>query len=1103
MYFKKLELVGFKSFMDKTTLNFEPGVTAIVGPNGCGKSNIFDAIRWVLGEQSVKSLRGSQMEDVIFNGTDAKQPLNMAEVSLTFDNENKFFPVEHKEVMITRRIFRSGESEYQLNKAQVRLKDILDLLMGTGIGAESYSLVAQGKIDLILSSRPEDRRLVFDEAAGITKYKAQKKDALRKLEETQQNLLRVSDIIAEVKRSIGYLERQANKARRFQEVFGELKSKEICLSTFQIGKLKQAKDEICGQLQSLKDKEEQLQQMIGEAVQNIEEKNRQLNSRKENTAVLKNQILQLENTVSSDKQHVNFNKERIAELENTMKYLESQVEHISGRVIQDEEKLRKLREEELAIRKNIDEKTVLLKEKEGLLNELLVSTKQAQDTITKAKKMVLELATKASHLKNEITEITSKKNILQARKKRLEVEKAKIGEERLSAEVILTSLVAELRQIEETLQGFQLQLSEVNKELSQETVLLERINADLIDLERKKLTLQSHKEFLQKLKTQYESIDTSMNALIYLDRLPQEKISGLVIKIKDYIQTQGAQEGLNEAVNIKLSGEAKPIDLDTQRVEERIQQIEQSIFALNQTKQAKETLSEELRQKMQDLQQKIQEQEKALGNKRAIHQATSEQFNKIREEEDIVIIESQDVHRELAVLEEQLIQLETNAGSLDKEQRTQEALIHQEQDRTSANAASKEEILVFITRIKTELEVQLKRLNTEDSTIKMVEETYQQNKESFKGLKYQIEETIRKQGLLESEIKTLEGNIDRQQKNIQYQITQLKEEEKLSENAALELDVIVKQIEEKKRELQSAKDEVYSLQMEEKDLDFKYCNIKERILQAYKVDIDTALADIGQQTGEEKPSLENKMVCCEQNTEVETQEEIKEEALCEDIKSLRSKIDSYGSVNLVAIEEYDELKKRYDFLTQQQNDLNSAKESIHDAINKINRTTRKMFMETFERLAEEFRNHFRLLFNGGDAKIFLVDEQDPLESGIEIICRPPGKKLQNVLLLSGGEKSLAASALIFAIFKVKPAPFCILDEIDAALDESNVDRFSRLLQEFTKTSQFIVITHNKKTIVNANVMYGITMVESGVSRIVSVKFSGHKDKAKDMEPAVV
>ncbi len=313
MYFKKLELVGFKSFLEKTTLNFEPGITAVVGPNGCGKSNIFDAIRWVLGEQSIKSLRGSEMQDVIFNGTDSKEPLSMAEVSLTFDNDTKFFAVDHNEVVITRRIFRSGESEYLLNKTLVRLKDILDLLMGTGIGAENYSLVEQGKICLILTSRPKDRRLIFDEAAGITKYKVQKKEALRRLDETEQNLLRVNDIIAEVKRQIGSLERQATRARRYKEIFEELKQKEINLSFFQRNELILEKNNIINQLNELEVTENRLLNIIQEHESKVSTHRSDLKEMEDNIMAIKNQILNFDNLILSNEERISFNKEKSAE----------------------------------------------------------------------------------------------------------------------------------------------------------------------------------------------------------------------------------------------------------------------------------------------------------------------------------------------------------------------------------------------------------------------------------------------------------------------------------------------------------------------------------------------------------------------------------------------------------------------------------------------------------------------------------------------------------------------------------------------------------------------------------------------------------------------
>jgi chromosome segregation protein len=412
---------------------------------------------------------------------------------------------------------------------------------------------------------------------------------------------------------------------------------------------------------------------------------------------------------------------------------------------------------------------------------------------------------------------------------------------------------------------------------------------------------------------------------------------------------------------------------------------------------------------------------------------------------------------------------------LEGQEKKNEDLITAEQNNINSNNSLKEGVIVTITQTKAEAEALNKRIISDQATIAILEDTYRQDKEALLNLREQKESANAKRLSLESEIKDLEENIRRSSEDIEKQRRNLKEIEARYVAILNGTSEIVKKIEMDKKEADNIKNKFYQLQMQAKEIEFKYLGIKDRILQGYKVDLDT-LGD-------------NAL-------------EADQDALDTEIEAMKEKLDSYGTVNLVAIEEYDELKKRYDFLTQQQNDLLAAKESLHDAILKLNKTTKQMFLETFEKVSVEFRNYFRLLFNGGDAQVFLIDEQDPLESGIEIICRPPGKKLQNVLLLSGGEKTMSAIALIFAIFKVKPTPFCVLDEIDAALDEANIDRFARLLQEFTKGSQFIVITHNKKTIANADVMYGITMEESGVSKIISVKFS-QANPSEDSNPQAV
>ncbi|MCX5708444.1 MAG: AAA family ATPase [Candidatus Omnitrophica bacterium] len=1113
MYFKSLEIVGFKSFMDKTILNFEPGITAIVGPNGCGKSNIFDSIRWVLGEQSAKSLRGSQMEDVIFNGTDTKQPLGMAEVSLTFDNSLKHFPVDNDEVMITRRIFRSGESEYLLNKAQVRLKDIVDMLLGTGIGAESYSIIAQGKIDLILSSRPEERRQVFDEASGITKYKSQKREAIRRLEETEQNLLRLNDIIIEVKRSIGYLERQANKARRYQSAFANLKDKETNLAYLQKNKLIEEKEKVTIELSSLRGREENLQAEIRQQESGISQRNDEIRTLENSINQIKSNIQSLENQIQSNTQHINFNQERIKELDSTKAYLESQIVQTRERLAQDEEKLNKFKEEYSLIRQSFEDKTKVLKSNEEQLNSLIQAIKNSADNISKAKRSILDLATRAAQVRNEITEFSSKQQVYLARSKRLELEKAKIGEERFQVEANLNSLNSDLLEMEKVYAVLTDELSSMKSVLDEKTQFFTQASREIEEMEKRKLSLESQKEFLEKLKSQYEDISESMNAVIYLDKIPVENINGLVIKVSP---DPGPADPAQPA-GFKLHGEAKPIDLDAQKVKEKLAQVEESLTVLKGNKAILENEIARINGQINELNNKEQDQEMALANKRTVHQTVIEQYNKVKQEEEIILLELSDLTGEMSEQEAKLKSSQERLLSVEEENKAVEAGIRAEQESITFNSQLKEDVLVGLAQVKTEVENLNLRLSSEGETLKMLEDAASASRNDILSLENKVQETINRQQGLSLQIKDLEDKIIVSGKDIESQTNELQITEKKHIEFRDSISDVLKAIEENRSTLETLKEKAYQIQMLEKDLDFKYQSMKERLFTAYKIDLDTVTAPAA--ANENPVPAQEPVVNPPDSCEAQAQtapvlipaaqaqpaEFITDEnLLSSDIEKLKEKVDSYGTVNLVAIEEYDELKKRYDFLNQQQNDLVTAKDSLQDAIRKINHTTKKMFLETFERVREEFRLYFKTLFNGGDAQVYLIDENDPLESGIEIICRPPGKKLQNVLLLSGGEKSMSAIALIFAIFKVKPAPFCVLDEIDAALDEANVERFGRVLQEFASTSQFIVVTHNKRTIANAGVMYGITMQESGVSKIVSVKFSQSKPEAqKDKEPQPV
>lgn len=1062
MLLKKLEIVGFKSFFNKTVLHFEPGVTAVVGPNGCGKSNIFDAMRWVLGEQSVKSLRGSDMQDVIFNGTDNKEPVSMAEVSLTFDNSQKYFSVEYDEVIVTRRLFRSGESEYLLNKTTARLKDILDIFMGTGIGSESYSLIQQGKIDLVLSSKPEERRMVFDEAAGITKYKSQKKEALRRLEDTEQNLLRVNDIITEVKRQISSLERQANKARRYKETFDELKDKEINYACFQKKAILEEKDSIINKLRSLEELQAGLLKTIQQEESAISNRQDEVRALEAEIMSLKDKILNLNNALTNNRSRIDFNKEKIAECIESREYLGGQASQIKNRLEADEEKLNNVRNEYQQIKDNIEKKTKELQEKELNLNNLNSSMRLSLDSIACAKKNIVDLAAQIASTKNSINETTSQKQVFIARQKRLELEHAKVREEKAVAEDNLNSASQELNTLENAFKSLGSSLDESKNRHENELASLAQLNSQIQDLERYLLSLMSQKEFLENLKARYEDINESMNATIYLDKPPSELANGFVIKIKSREEEK------------KFVGEAKPIDLDAQKITALISETQVKLDVLASEKSQKESAISSLEKVLSAVQDELRSQEITIANKKAVFDKVQEQFNRIKEEEDLILLELSDLVQELTALDARSSQISVALSELEVRNRHEEETITNEQNSISVGSKLKEDTLVSIAQLRTELKGLNDRFVSDESTFKILEDSYNQDKQNLDNIYVQINELQNKEAALNTQIEDVLKANEGLLLDIEAENNNLKEEEAVYRQISSSTSDVVKKIEERRRQLDIYKNDLYELQMHDKDIDFKYASMKERLSQGYKVDLDV-LSD--------------------------TQELVDAQSLLGQIEQLRSRIDSYGTVNLVAIEEYDELKKRYDFLNQQHMDLTASKESIHDAIQKINRTTRKMFVETFEKVRVEFRNYFRLLFNGGDAQLFLIDEQDPLESGIEIICRPPGKKLQNVLLLSGGEKSMAAIALIFAIFKIKPSPFCVLDEIDAALDEANVDRFGRILQEFIATSQFIVITHNKKTIANANVMYGITMEESGVSKIVSVKFAQNKATIEDKAAA--
>ncbi|MDP8259635.1 MAG: AAA family ATPase [Candidatus Gygaella obscura] len=1065
MYFKRLEINGFKSFADRTVLNFEPGITAIVGPNGCGKSNIFDSIRWVLGEQSVKALRGTEMSDVIFNGTDKREALNYAEVSFTLSNETKILPIEYEEVEVTRRIYRSGESEYFINKTQVRLKDIQALLAGTGIGSEAYSLVEQGKIDLILSSKPEDRRLVFDEASGITRYKSQKREAIRKLKDTEDNLLRLNDIIIEVKRQIGSLERQANKARRYQQMFNELKVKETDLAAIKLNIFKTKNNGLEGEIAQAQSSIDNVDSQEGILKNNLTEKQKQLASIEESIDEIRSKIQEIDGSITLNKQQITMNEERKLEVNKRLNVIALQKEQLKETRSPEEEKLNSLKRDLDQINVFVAEKENLLKIKEEQQVEIDKIIHSARTKISQSKARVMEMAVSNANINNSLNDLSSQIQTALARKKRLEIEKLKSEEERKAIQFQFDELDREFNSIKEKFDLEQGELNTLKNTINDKHNSLNMLKEKLQDLEKQLSSLKTQRDFLNELKLKYDEIPQAFKAVVLLEDRPSENITGILAKIENISENPDS----GNEFKFKAFAQAKPIPMDTRDIDLKIVSTEEEIALITSEITNFEEELKNLNARMQEKIDSIHNYEIELNKKNTLRNEVKSNLEKIVQEVELVVIELEDTNKLNQELNQKYNSLKEELASLQMQIDDNNHIVESSQKQIEDSTKILQENEVLIAECKTELQGVDKRVESLKESIVIVQRSLTQNEQSSNNLT--DEESALDKRIIdidEGNVKIENSIVDAKKESDELGLS-LSDDRKLQEEVNQLLKSCYEEISAFQNEIEDHRNNLHELRLNEQKIGYEKDSLRQTMLQSYQINID----------------------------DIDMNKDLPEEsALLIEIEPIKNRLGNYGNVNLVAIDEYDELKKRYDFLIQQQEDLNQAKDSLREAITKINRTTRKMFIETFERIREEFKKHFKLLFGGGSADLYLSDPDNVLESGIEIVCRPPGKKLQNVLLLSGGEKSMAAIALLFSLFKVKPSPFCILDEIDAALDESNVGRYGQMVKDFSHQSQFIIITHNKKTIVNANVMYGITMQNSGISNIVSVKLSDHDNESK-------
>ncbi|MDP8263901.1 MAG: hypothetical protein P9M12_00285 [Candidatus Aceula lacicola] len=1129
MYLKRLEIFGFKSFADKTVLNFEPGITAVVGPNGCGKSNVFDSIRWVLGEQSIKELRGSSREDVIFNGTNKRAPLNFAEVSLTFSNENKVFPIEYDEVTVSRRLFRSGESEYLLNKTPVRLKDILELFMGTGVGAEAYSLVQQGKVDLIVSARPDDRRLIFDEAAGITKYKSKKREALNKLKDTENNLLRSNDIIIEVKRQISSIERQAKKAQRYKEGYERLKVLEFIFSEYQLSTFGERRDELQNSLNDFQAEEQALHNQLEVLNGRLSQENNFISELDEKANELHRENIKVENQIEMENRQIGFNEERIESIDTNEVKIEEQKNQLKERCRTQEEKINSLKESFQTLKETIIRNVETVATRKDYLAQIEGDIRNNKNGIKQEEEVILERSTSQVHLKNESTEIMKNFQGALARKRRLDLENNKVNLEKEAIDNKLRSVSEDIDRCSEKIDDLKTNRESKQDALNEIKQRFSVLEKTISELENSKLSLISKREFIEDMRAQYENTsDPVAQGTLLTSQPPLEEIKGIIGKIKGVVKCDEARQRVlaEHFQNAQAQGlyevscETKFIELDPEQITSKIEELTSQIARYIEEKNSMADQVARQEDEINHVNLDIHQQERELSRFEADKNNILDESSKLLDELNIISQELTEAKESLNDLKNREDNLTEQLNLVDDEINQLKARIKQRQDEIVGKSEQRESVVVEIAQLQTELESSREQEEGQEENLRIFEETFNGGVEELRRLESEaFERQAKKREHLQSsdQIRFKIQELEMKKQNLKEALTAY---DRQKEDVYSRISEMRPQIREVEENLEEIRNDAHNRELKKQELSFGEQSLKDKLSQAYKIDFDEVLnlsiddiessddfqnvelSTYGLEQDEEQINLQKR------KTEIkefkikleEMKKEVEAQGLKEEIDQLKKKCESFGTVNLVAIEEYEELRQRFEFLTKQQSDLLEAKDSLHQTINKINRTTRQLFIDTFTKVSEEFRIYFRMLFGGGEADLVLVDPENVLESGIDIIAKPPGKKLQNISLLSGGEKTMAAIALIFAVFKVKPSPFCVLDEIDAALDESNVGRYSYLLQEFSKIAQFIVITHNKKTINCSDVMYGVTMQERGVSKIVSVRLSEDEAPKQVREP---
>ena len=1185
MYLKRVEIYGFKSFADKIQLEFEEGITAIVGPNGSGKSNIADAIRWVLGEQSVKSLRGNKMEDVIFSGTQDRKPLGYAEVSLVIDNSMNILPIDYSEVRITRRVFRSGESEFYINKTSCRLKDIHKLLMDTGLGKEGYSLIGQGKIDEILSANSEDRRYIFEEAAEIVKYKSRKEEAEKKLGKTENNLIRIIDIINELENQIEPLLIQSEKAKEFLELKKLLKERELSIFIYKIDSLRDKLNKV-----NINKRDAELQ--IREIEREIEDIEHIIDCLKKDFKGVEEKINNEKNSLYDTESQIERSQSEIKLLNERNQYISDDINRISIEINEHLSNIKKfsseinLKEKQInKLTNDFEEQSSILNRNKDIFNIMKEDLKKKEEIMENKRQYKIDIINELAEFKSQMnglnimydniitqtSKMTEKCNDLIINNKqniKIKTEKSQKKAGLVAENKDLNSRINELhlnnKEIVKKLEELQIKYKEQSNKIQ---VRLSKIKV-LTDMEDeyegyfnsvKRLMLEREKNKILKENIYGvvgELINVPSEYVLAIERALGSSLQHIVVK--DEIIAKTCIEILRknkwgratflpiEVIKggklykdleiikdhkgfIGLASDMISYDKTYKQIIEQllgkvilVREIEDGIslsrkighryriVSLNgvifnpggsivggsntksnsgvlNRKHVIKTLNEEINTLKSSEYKLMNKIKKVLDHKESFSSKEEEIINKIsnnqieivklsnylqQAEENIQMIdgETKKILDDIKSLETESVEIKKNEKEY-KEKINQAnenlKLIDNEIDSDISNTGEDKERYEILNEEITKLEIEIARI--QQIKIEFINQTKQIrnnlliNKEHLQLKESKIEE-LSNQTIDNNEKINIKNayilELGEKKKNNQEEVKILNQNK---DEINLKIELSENKLKDYNKQLVIYNKVLSKTIVQLNRIEMEMENLKNSVYEEYQITYNLALAY--------KKEISNVNI------------------IYSEIKAFKKQIKELGNVNLNAIEEYKRIKERYTFLSKQRDDLDIAKESLYEIIKDITNRMEKQFLEQFNVIGKEFNNVFKELFQGGYAKVYLSEPDSVLTSGIVIEVQPPGKKFQNLSLLSGGERALTAIALLFAILKVKPTPFCILDEIEASLDDPNAARYASFLKEFSKSTQFVAVTHRKVTMEIADILYGVTMEDLGVSKLISVKLT--------------